>query len=181
MSRSDNDHDHTLIPKQARCSVLLSCYDHHRDSSTELCALSHSTLDSLNPQLLTVQYAVRGELAIKADALSKIQDARPWPALSDKVISSNIGNPQQKGLDQPPINFTRQVPSVPTTLCPPAHAVARWKSSSPTNGARRRDRLRRRALSQPGCAVYAQECAQAESACALLSPSSTSVLPSASG
>jgi len=27
----------------------------------------------------------------------------------DKVISSNIGNPQQKGLDQPPITFTRQV------------------------------------------------------------------------
>jgi alanine transaminase len=69
------------------------------------------TLDSVNPQLLTVQYAVRGELAIKADVLRE-QLKTPGHGLPfDKVISSNIGNPQQKGLDQPPITFTRQVPS----------------------------------------------------------------------
>ncbi|KAJ7653031.1 alanine aminotransferase [Mycena rosella] len=66
------------------------------------------TLDAVNPQLLEVQYAVRGELAIKAelyrDQLKK-GDSLPF----DKVISSNIGNPQQKGLDQPAITFTRQV------------------------------------------------------------------------
>ncbi|KAJ7852853.1 alanine aminotransferase [Mycena leptocephala] len=67
------------------------------------------TLDSVNPQLLTVQYAVRGELAIKADVLRE-QLKTPGHGLPfDKVISSNIGNPQQKGLDQPPITFTRQV------------------------------------------------------------------------
>ncbi|CAK5265996.1 unnamed protein product [Mycena citricolor] len=67
------------------------------------------TLDALNAQLQTVQYAVRGELAIKAeeyrDKLRQGDSSLPF----DKVISSNIGNPQQKGLDQPPITFTRQV------------------------------------------------------------------------
>ena len=67
------------------------------------------TIDALNPALQKVQYAVRGELAIKAEILrDKLKD--PDHGLPfDKVISSNIGNPQQKGLDQPPITFTRQV------------------------------------------------------------------------
>ncbi|KAH9474853.1 putative alanine aminotransferase, mitochondrial [Psilocybe cubensis] len=69
---------------------------------------AHS-LDALNPAFQNVQYAVRGELAIKAELL---RDKLKEPAHGlpfDKVISSNIGNPQQKGLDQPPITFTRQV------------------------------------------------------------------------
>lgn len=67
------------------------------------------TPDQLNPSILQVQYAVRGELAIKAEAyrvaLKKGDHGLPF----NKIISSNIGNPQQKGLDQPPITFTRQV------------------------------------------------------------------------
>jgi alanine transaminase len=67
------------------------------------------TPNDLNPAVLNVQYAVRGELAIKAEeyreALLKSDHGLPF----QKVVSSNIGNPQQKGLDQPPITFTRQV------------------------------------------------------------------------
>lgn len=67
------------------------------------------TIEGLNPALKKVQYAVRGELAIKAEVLreklKELEHGLPF----DKVISSNIGNPQQKGLDQPPITFTRQV------------------------------------------------------------------------
>ncbi|KAG6879075.1 hypothetical protein C0992_005355 [Termitomyces sp. T32_za158] len=67
------------------------------------------TLDSLNPVVKNVEYAVRGELAIKAEEyrikLTEKDNGLPF----DKVISSNIGNPQQKGLDQSPITFTRQV------------------------------------------------------------------------
>lgn len=67
------------------------------------------TPEHLNPNILNVQYAVRGELAIKAESLrDKLKTGNktlPFP----KVISSNIGNPQQKGLDQKPITFTRQV------------------------------------------------------------------------
>jgi len=56
-----------------------------------------------------VQYAVRGELAIKAEVLrDKLKESNHGLPF-DKVISSNIGNPQQRGLDQPPITFTRQV------------------------------------------------------------------------
>ncbi|KAL0946263.1 hypothetical protein HGRIS_012518 [Hohenbuehelia grisea] len=83
-----------------------------RISSTSLRAflpMRPLTSESLNPSVLNVQYAVRGELAIKAEDLrAKLkEDNHGLPF--DKVISSNIGNPQQKGLDQPPITFTRQV------------------------------------------------------------------------
>lgn len=69
------------------------------------------TVDSLNPSIKNVQYAVRGELAIKAEAYRvQLQEQSGSHGLPfDKVISSNIGNPQQKGLDQPPITFVRQV------------------------------------------------------------------------
>ncbi|OSX58148.1 hypothetical protein POSPLADRAFT_1185013 [Postia placenta MAD-698-R-SB12] len=75
----------------------------------------------LNPAVLNVQYAVRGELAIKADELNerlRSQEHRDKLPFS-KVISSNIGNPQQKGLDQPPITFTRQT-SNPADRASPA-------------------------------------------------------------
>lgn len=67
------------------------------------------TVDSLNPSILKVEYAVRGELAIKAEEyrvkLKESNHGLPF----DRVISSNIGNPQQIGLDQPPITFARQI------------------------------------------------------------------------
>lgn len=67
------------------------------------------TVADVNPAILKVQYAVRGELAIKAEELrEKLQDEKHDLPFK-KVISSNIGNPQQKGLDQPFLTFTRQV------------------------------------------------------------------------
>ena len=64
---------------------------------------------TLNPRLKDVQYAVRGEIAIKAekyrDQLKNPNHGLPF----DRVITANIGNPQQKGLDQPPLTFGRQV------------------------------------------------------------------------
>ncbi|KAL4072160.1 pyridoxal phosphate-dependent transferase [Scleroderma citrinum] len=69
------------------------------------------SVDALNPAVLNVQYAVRGELAIKAEEYRvRLQENGAASGLPfDRVISSNIGNPQQKGLDQPPITFVRQV------------------------------------------------------------------------
>lgn len=80
---------------------------------------------TINPAVLEVQYAVRGELALKADkysqqlaspiAPSSSPPASPSPNLKlpfDKVVTANIGNPQQKGLDQQPITFWRQVISL---------------------------------------------------------------------
>lgn len=68
------------------------------------------TVNALNPAILNVQYAVRGELAIKAEEYRvqlKTNAAHDLPF--NKVISTNIGNPQQTGLNQPPITFNRQV------------------------------------------------------------------------
>src|SRR6266567_9088703 len=68
------------------------------------------TVDALNPAILNVQYAVRGELAIKAEEYRVQLKANATHDLPfNKVISTNIGNPQQTGLNQPPITFNRQV------------------------------------------------------------------------
>jgi hypothetical protein len=75
----------------------------HRSSMRAL------TVDALNPAILDVQYAVRGELAIKAEEYRVRLKAGAKDLPFDKVTSTNIGNPQQAGLDQPPITFNRQV------------------------------------------------------------------------
>lgn len=68
------------------------------------------TVDALNPAILNVQYAVRGELAIKAEEYRvQLKTNATHDLPFNKVISTNIGNPQQTGLDQPPITFNRQV------------------------------------------------------------------------
>jgi alanine transaminase len=77
-----------------------------RFSSSPMRPLS---VDDLNPAILKVQYAVRGELAIKSEEHRETLKAGNHALPFTKVISSNIGNPQQKGLDQPPLTFTRQV------------------------------------------------------------------------
>jgi alanine transaminase len=69
------------------------------------------TVELTNPALRKVEYAVRGELAIRAEAYRvQLQDGTGKDKLPfDAVVSSNIGNPQQKGLDQRPLTFPRQV------------------------------------------------------------------------
>lgn len=67
------------------------------------------TSASLNPNLVKAQYAVRGELVIKAEAYKaqlKNQGAGANLPFS-KVVACNIGNPHQ--LDQKPLTFFRQV------------------------------------------------------------------------
>ena len=94
-----------------RCTIsrsLSSSYLAHKVPHRSEHTMIPFTLESLNPLVKNVQYAVRGELAIKAEEYRvKLKEGQTLPF--KKVISSNIGNPQQKGLDQPPITFTRQV------------------------------------------------------------------------
>jgi len=90
------------------------------------------TVDALNPAILNVQYAVRGELAIKAEEYRVRLKTGSHDLPFDKVISSNIGNPQQVGLDQPPITFNRQVGSTTTVSFWPLDALTRltfWVSN----------------------------------------------------
>lgn len=88
-------------------------------------------VDQLNPSIKNVQYAVRGELAIKAEVHREKLKEGDHGLPFDTVVSSNIGNPQQKGLDQPPITFNRQVRlgllSSPThpPLCPVTECTTR--------------------------------------------------------
>ncbi|KAJ6028510.1 hypothetical protein N7540_004086 [Penicillium herquei] len=67
-------------------------------------------LDNINQNVIAAKYAVRGELAVKAEAyrqrLTEGDSSLPF----DSVIFANIGNPQQ--LDQKPITFFRQVLSL---------------------------------------------------------------------
>lgn len=71
--------------------------------------MSPLALSDLNPSLLGVEYAVRGELAIKAEEYRERLQHPNHGLPFDKVIGANIGNPQAKGLDQKPITFSRQV------------------------------------------------------------------------
>ena len=85
--------------------------------------MSKLSVDDLNPAIRNVQYAVRGELAIKAEEyrVKLRQNSTSHGLPFSQIISSNIGNPQQKGLDQPPLSFVRQVCLF---LLPPVVAVA---------------------------------------------------------
>lgn len=69
-------------------------------------------IDNINPHVKEAQYAVRGELAVRAEKyreeLSDPSKASKLPF--DSVIAANIGNPQQLG--QKPITFFRQVTSL---------------------------------------------------------------------
>ena len=73
-------------------------------------------INNINPHLKTAKYAVRGELAVRAEKYRTIlqKDRPPTPPEEslpfDSIISANIGNPQQ--LDQKPITFFRQVASL---------------------------------------------------------------------
>ena len=75
-------------------------------------------IDNINPHVKEAKYAVRGELAVRSEAYRaklKSKSSNPptppeEPLPFDKVISANIGNPQQ--LDQKPITFFRQVLSL---------------------------------------------------------------------
>lgn len=74
-------------------------------------------IDNINPHVKEAKYAVRGELATRAEKYrAKLAKGHhpPTPPEDplpfDTVVSANIGNPQQ--LDQKPITFFRQVLSL---------------------------------------------------------------------
>jgi alanine transaminase len=83
-------------------------------SSTK--SLRSLNIDNINPHVKEAQYAVRGEIATRAEKYrAQLAKGPPTPPDSpklpfDKVIAANIGNPQQ--LDQKPITFFRQVLSI---------------------------------------------------------------------
>lgn len=77
---------------------------------TRTISTQRMSLDNINPYVKQAKYAVRGELAVKAEKyrarLAEGDKSLPF----ESVIFANIGNPQQ--LDQKPITFFRQVLSL---------------------------------------------------------------------
>jgi alanine transaminase len=73
-------------------------------------ALRSLNINNINPHVKEARYAVRGELATKAETYREQLKHGEANVPFDRVISANIGNPQQ--LDQPPITFFRQVLSL---------------------------------------------------------------------
>lgn len=68
-------------------------------------------INNINPHVKAAEYAVRGELAVRSEEYrAKLAKGGKNDLPFDKVISANIGNPQQ--LDQKPITFFRQVLSL---------------------------------------------------------------------
>jgi len=75
-------------------------------------AMPELTPSTINQTFIKTQYAVRGELAIKAERYRDELKAGGEAAKKlpfEKVVTANIGNPQQRGLDQKPLTFGRQV------------------------------------------------------------------------
>lgn len=64
-------------------------------------------IDTINPRVNEVEYAVRGQLSIRAEEISQEIQSGSTKYPFTNVIYCNIGNPQQ--LNQPPITFFRQV------------------------------------------------------------------------
>ncbi|KAK3717441.1 alanine transaminase [Vermiconidia calcicola] len=69
------------------------------------------SIDNINQNVVSAQYAVRGELAIRSEQYrAQLGKGEGKDLPFDSVIAANIGNPQQ--LDQKPITFFRQVTSL---------------------------------------------------------------------
>ena len=66
------------------------------------------SIDNINPAVVDAKYAVRGELALRANALSAQLEKNGQADLPfSDVVHCEIGNPQ--ALDQKPLSFIRQV------------------------------------------------------------------------
>ncbi|KAI9506896.1 pyridoxal phosphate-dependent transferase [Coemansia spiralis] len=61
----------------------------------------------MNPNIRTMEYAVRGAIPIKADELREQLKTQPNSLPFKQITPCNIGNPQQ--LNQKPLTFLRQV------------------------------------------------------------------------
>ena len=65
------------------------------------------SVDNINPAVVSAKYAVRGELAIRANVLTEELNRGESKLPFKDVVHCEIGNPQ--ALDQKPLSFIRQV------------------------------------------------------------------------
>jgi alanine transaminase len=63
--------------------------------------------DTINPAVVSARYAVRGELALRANELEQLTKTGQAELPFKDIVHCEIGNPQ--ALDQKPLTFIRQV------------------------------------------------------------------------
>jgi alanine transaminase len=64
-------------------------------------------INNINPAVVAAKYAVRGELALRANVLTEQLKHGGTDLPFDDVVHCEIGNPQ--ALNQKPLSFIRQV------------------------------------------------------------------------
>lgn len=64
-------------------------------------------INNINPAVVSAKYAVRGELALRANVLTEQLKHGSTDLPFQDVVHCEIGNPQ--ALDQKPLSFIRQV------------------------------------------------------------------------
>src|SRR5579859_7266360 len=115
-------------PRTSGCASLINCthfvrrsyhrglYRQIRGFSSNMSRMSNGTsgykkvlsIDNINPAVVDAKYAVRGELALRANALTEQLKKEGQGSLPfNDVVHCEIGNPQ--ALDQKPLTFIRQV------------------------------------------------------------------------
>lgn len=112
---------------QGASEINISCVIENKDSAKALNVIHESclasiqrhsngtshhkalTLNTVNPACLNVEYAVRGELSLKADAFAAKLAEGKHNLPFDRIIYANIGNPQERELKQQPLTYWRQV------------------------------------------------------------------------
>jgi len=95
-----------------------------RSRAAALSSAPGLTVGSINPSVLNAQYAVRGELVLRAAQIKAALRTDPASAPVKKVLECNIGNPQAVG--QQPLTFSRQVHALlayPSLLAMPEAAA----------------------------------------------------------
>ena len=116
-------HQHILLtPKTLSTLLRRTSLSHlveglpYQRTMSSTSSLRSLNINNINPNVKEAKYAVRGELATRAEEYrAKLAKGYPPsppedPLPFDQVIAANIGNPQQ--LDQKPITFFRQVLSL---------------------------------------------------------------------
>ena len=78
-----------------------------RVAKTQIRTMSGITIDTINPAVKDMQYAVRGAIVAKAGEIGAELKKDPSKYAFYKSVMCNIGNPQSLG--QKPITFYRQV------------------------------------------------------------------------
>ncbi|CDF87249.1 probable Probable alanine aminotransferase, mitochondrial [Zygosaccharomyces bailii] len=96
--------------KSAQAEAHLHHMHHQNGLKGDVYPAEKMGLDDLNENVLKAKYAVRGAIPMLAAELESQLQKDPNSVAFDKIVSANIGNPQQ--LQQKPLTFYRQVLSL---------------------------------------------------------------------